>query len=129
MTETAEEFFARDQVRRELGLELVSCTPGTATLKMLVTARMINSHGICHGGMIFTLADVVFGVASNTRPERFVGTHCTIAYLKPARLGQTLIATARERSRSGRTGVYDVTISLEEGTVVAEFMGSSRRIS
>jgi len=129
MADSGEEFWASDTAARELGLKLVSVAPGTAHLTMTVTDLMINSHGICHGGMIFMLADSAFAIACNTQSNRFVGQQCTIVYLKAAKRGETLIAVAKERSQSGRSGVYDVTVKLEDGTVIAEFMGTSRLIA
>jgi acyl-CoA thioesterase len=129
MADSGEEFWTSDTAARDLGLQLVSVAPGTAKLTMTVTDRMINGHGICHGGMIFMLADSAFAIACNTRPNRFVGQQCTIVYLKAAKRGDTLVAVAKERSRSARSGIYDVTVTLEDGTVIAEFMGTSRLIN
>lgn len=93
---------------------------------------MVNGIGITHGGAIFTLADAVFSLACNTYNERTVAAHCSIAYLRPTKLGDRLIAKATEVVRSGRAGIYDVSVLLEnaflEDAIVAEFRAHSRII-
>jgi acyl-CoA thioesterase len=95
---------------------------------MVVTDRMINGHNICHGALIFALADSAFAVACNTYRERSVGQHCTITYIAKAKLADRLSAVATEVDRSGRNGIYDVTITNQFGTVIAEFRGHSRML-
>lgn len=117
-----------DATSRHIGIELVSADPGQAVVTMLVTDWMVNSLGTCHGGILFTLADVAFGYAANSHDELSTGQHCSIVYIAPASLGDRLVARAAERSRSGRSGIYDVTVSREEGPVVVEFRGLSRTL-
>ena len=102
-------------------------TPGTARLAMTVAPSMVNGHGLCHGGFIFTLADSTFAFACNTYNERCVAQHCSITYLRPGKLGMRLVATARERSRAGRSGIYDITVTAGD-EVIAEFRGHSRSL-
>jgi acyl-CoA thioesterase len=113
---------------RELGMELVDVAAGRADLALVVTDRMVNGHQICHGGYIFTLADSAFAYACNGYNQRTVGLHCTITYIVAARIGDRLTARALERSRTGRNGIYDITVTRDDGVVIAEFRGSCRTI-
>jgi acyl-CoA thioesterase len=121
-----QQFWELDNASKNLGISLVSIERGRAILSMVVTDRMINSHNICHGALIFALADSAFAVACNTYRERSVGQHCTITYIIKAKLGDRLSAVAIEVNRSGKSGIYNVTISNDAGAVVAEFRGHSR---
>jgi acyl-CoA thioesterase len=120
--------WAEDSASRGLGMELLEVGPGTATIAMTITAAMVNGHGTCHGGFIFTLADSAFAFACNAYDERTVAQHCSITFLKPGRLGDRLMASAVERSRAGRSGIYDVAVRTAAGEPVAEFRGHSRSI-
>jgi acyl-CoA thioesterase len=120
--------WAEDNATRGLGMSLDHAAEGEATLSMTVTDAMVNGHGICHGGFIFTLADSAFAFACNSRNQRHVAQNCQIAYLAPGRLGMRLTATAIERHRAGRSGITDVTVRDETGTPIAEFRGHSRSI-
>jgi acyl-CoA thioesterase len=124
----ADTMWGEDAASRGLGMELISVDPGHAVLAMSVTDSMVNGHKTCHGGYIFTLADSAFAFACNTYNQRTVAQHCSISFLNAARLGDRLVANAVERQRVGRSGVYDVTVTREEGFVIAEFRGVSRTI-
>jgi acyl-CoA thioesterase len=89
---------------------------------------MVNGHGLCHGGYIFTLADSALAFASSSHNQRTVAQHCQITYLTPGRLGMRLLAEARERHRGERSGIYDVTVRSEAGEAIAEFRGHIRLI-
>ena len=115
-----------DAASRALGMVLGEVRPGQASLMMAVTERMVNGHGICHGGMIFTLADSALGFASSTRGEVCLAQHCAITYLRPARLGEMLRADAVERVRDGRSGLYDVRVTARDGVTIAEYRGYVR---
>lgn len=119
--------WAADRATRELGMELVEIAPGQATLSMPVIDTMINGYGTAHGGYIFTLADSAFAFACNSDGETAVAAHCTISFLRPARLGDTLAAEAREVTRFGRSGIYDVTVRAN-GEIIAVFRGQSRKV-
>jgi acyl-CoA thioesterase len=121
-----EAMWAEDRASRELGMTIEDIAPGAARLAMPVTDRMVNGHGICHGGFIFALADSAFAFACNTYGDRVVAQHCSITYLRPGRLGETLVAEARERARAGRSGLYDISVTTRDGEAVAEFRGHSR---
>jgi acyl-CoA thioesterase len=112
---------------RTLGLERLSIKPGHATVAMTVLPAMVDGLGVTNGGAIFTFADTTFSLASNTYNERTVAAHCCISFLRPTRLGDRLVATATEVIRSARSGIYDVSVTLEN-TVVAEFRAHSRVI-
>ena len=124
----AEAMYADDAASRRLGIEISDVAPGRAKAAMTVTDDMVNGHGICHGGYVFTLADTAFAFACNTYNERAVAAGAGIDFLEPVRAGMRLTATAVERFRRGRSGVYDVTVSTVEEQVVAEFRGRSRTI-
>jgi acyl-CoA thioesterase len=124
----ADAMWAADSASRELGMELRDVAPGRAVLAMPVTANMVNGHGNMHGGYIFTLADSAFAFACNTYDQRTVAQHCSITYVRAGRLGDHLTAAAVERSRSGRSGIYDITVTRQDGTVIAEFRGHSRTV-
>jgi acyl-CoA thioesterase len=118
----------RDRTAHALGMELASVAPGLATLRMAVRPDMVNGHHICHGGLIFTLADTAFAYACNSYNLNTVASACHIDFLAPAQEGDVLEAVAIERSAAGRTGVYDVTVSVASGKTVALFRGKSYRI-
>lgn len=120
--------WAQDHACQGLGMDLVEVGPGRARLEMAVTPAMANGHGICHGGFIFALADSAFAYACNSRGERAVASGGNIAFLRPGRVGERLVAVAQERARAGRSGLYDVRVSTPDGGVVAEFRGQSRAI-
>ncbi|MCW2248484.1 acyl-CoA thioesterase [Azospirillum fermentarium] len=118
----------RDRATKFLGMELVEVMPGRARLTMTVLPDMVNGHGLCHGGMIFTLADSAFAYACNSYNQNTVASACGVDFLAPARVGDVLEAEAAERSLAGRTGVYDVTVRIQGGATVALFRGKSYRI-
>jgi acyl-CoA thioesterase len=124
----ADAMWKDDAATQSLGMTLVSVAPGQAVITMTVTAPMVNGHKICHGGYIFTLADSAFAFACNTYNQRTVAQHCAVTFLASAKLGDKLVARAIERQRAVRSGIYDVTVTREEGNVIAEFRGHSRTI-
>ena len=125
----AEVMWPDDHTAREHGIRIVSVASGEASLSMRLTKSMTNGHGMGHGGFIFLLADTAFAYACNSHNQRCVAQHCSITYLKPAREGSTLTATAREVRRIDRSGVYDISVADEEGTPIAEFRGMSRTVA
>ena len=125
---SAEAMWAEDKASRALGMKIEKVVPGIAVLSMTVGVNMVNGHGSCHGGYIFTLADSAFAFACNSRNQRHVAQHCTVTFLAPGRLGMRLVAEARERHRSDRSGIYDVTVRTDDGEMIAEFRGHSRSI-
>lgn len=117
-----------DRASRRLGVTITDVVPGGATATMTVTDDMVNGHDIGHGGFVFTIADTAFAFACNTYNEVTVAAGADISFLAPVRAGDVLTAVAAERSRRGRSGLYDVTVRTAEGTVVAEFRGRSRSL-
>ena len=124
----AEAMWKEDDASKGLGMEIVEVGPGQATLAMTVKPDMVNGQRIAHGGFIFTLADSAFAFACNSHNERAVAAQGSITFIRPGKLGDRLVATAREISRSGRSGIYDVRVTADDGTVIAEFRGHSRVI-
>lgn len=118
----------QDPASRALGMKLEEIKAGYAVFSMKVTDTMVNGHGICHGGYIFTLADSTFAFACNSRNQRMVASAAEIAYLSPAQLGDELVATATERVRLERSGIADVTVKKRDGTLIAEFRGHGRTV-
>lgn len=120
--------WARDHATQALGMRLEAIAPGRAVLSMPVRRDMVNGHAICHGGLIFTLADSAFAYACNSYNHNTVASACHIDFLAPAREGDVLEAEAVERSLAGRTGVYDITVRVRGGRTVALFRGKSYRL-
>lgn len=122
----AEAMWAGDAASRMLGMEVLEVGPGSATVAMDVRADMVNGWGLCHGGLVAALADSSFAVACNSHGVVTVAAGFEVTFLEGARLGDRLVAVARERVLRGRTGVYDVTVTRAlDGQVVAEFRGRS----
>ena len=109
-------------------MELVSCEPGRAVVRMVVREAMLNGHDICHGGLIFTLADSTFAYACNSHNKVTVAAGCSIEFLKPAHLGDVLTCEGVEQVLQGRHGVYDMKVRNQKGEVVALFRGKSTSI-
>ncbi|SRR5690606_11782599 len=126
---SAEAMWKDDHASQGLGMKIEAVSPGSATLSMEITKAMSNGHGNCHGGYIFTLADSAFAFACNSHNEIVVAQHCSITYIAPGRLGDRLTAEARETSRRGRSGIYDIRITNQKGDHIAEFRGHSRILS
>lgn len=121
----ADALWAGDGASQGLGMAILEVGPGLAVLSMTITESMTNGHGTAHGGYIFTLADSAFAFACNSHGEAAVAAQCSITYLRPGRPGDVLIATAREVTVSGRTGIYDVRVTCGD-QIIAEFRGHSR---
>jgi acyl-CoA thioesterase len=123
----ADAMWKEDDASGALGMEIVDIGPGRATMTMTVRPEMVNGQRIAHGGFIFTLADSTFAFACNSHNDRAVAAQGSITFLRPGKLGDRLVATAREVSRSGRLGIYDVQVTAND-VVIAEFRGHSRTI-
>ncbi|PFG46954.1 acyl-CoA thioesterase [Amycolatopsis sulphurea] len=127
----AHAMFEVDKASRALGINLREAGEGRAVATMTVTESMVNGHAIAHGGYVFLLADTAFACACNSHGPVTVASGAEISFVTAGRLGDHLVATAVERTRYGRNGIYDVTVHREtpEGPeVVAEFRGRSRVI-
>jgi acyl-CoA thioesterase len=123
----AEAMWKDDDASQSLGMEILDVKAGQATLAMSIKQHMVNGHGIAHGGFIFLLADSTFAFACNSRNERAVAAQCNISFIKPGKLGDRLLATAKEISWTGRSGIYDVRITVD-GIAIAELRGHSRTV-
>ncbi|MBW4716564.1 hydroxyphenylacetyl-CoA thioesterase PaaI [Saccharothrix sp. SC076] len=118
---------ANDAASTALGIKALDLADGSATLTMTITDRMINGHGIAHGGYVFLLADTAFACACNRPGSVTVAAQAEIDFLLPVHVGDELVATAAERVRFGRSGIYDITVRRGD-EVVAEFRGRSRTL-
>ncbi|NHZ37716.1 hydroxyphenylacetyl-CoA thioesterase PaaI [Massilia rubra] len=121
--------FERDPASQALGMLLAEIRPGYARMTMPVRRDMLNGHQTCHGGYIFMLADSAFAFACNSHNLNTVGAGCTIDYLSPGREGDLLMAVAIEQALSGKTGVYDITVTNQDGRTLALFRGKSHRVT
>lgn len=128
MTDPVREMMSSDAASRMLGIELVDHAPGTAVTRMTVRAGMANGHDIAHGAVVFAVADTAFACACNGWGAVTVAAAAEIVFVSPARTGEQLTATAAVRTRFGRSGVYDVTVTADNGRVVAEFRGRSAEL-
>ncbi|HEV7443029.1 MAG TPA: hydroxyphenylacetyl-CoA thioesterase PaaI [Steroidobacteraceae bacterium] len=124
----AEALFGRDMASRMLGIRVLGVKPGHARLAMTVRPDMVNGHRICHGGLIFTLADSAFAASCNSYGESTVAAAASIDFLAPAFEGDELSAEANELWRSGRSGLYEITVTNQSGERIALFRGRSHRI-
>lgn len=122
-----ETMMAADAASRMFGIELLDYGAGWARTQLTVRDDMVNGHDICHGGVIFSLADTAFACACNSHGPVTVAAGADIEFVAPAREGDILVATAEERARYGRSGVYDVTVARGD-EVIAEFRGRSRTL-
>jgi acyl-CoA thioesterase len=120
--------YGRDLASQALGITIEDVAAGRATARMTVRDDMLNGHGICHGGYVFTLADTAFAFACNTYDDVTVAAGADVTFLAPVHAGTDLVAVAVERARRGRSGLYDVTVSTAAGDMVAEFRGRSRSL-
>ena len=120
----ADQMYAADRASQALGITIGDVSPGRATARMTVTETMVNGHDVCHGGLVFTLADTAFAFACNTHGVVTLAAGADVVFVAPARLGDELVATAVERQRGRRTGICDVTVRRGDD-VVAEFRGRS----
>jgi acyl-CoA thioesterase len=125
---TCDFLLQRDQLSRTLGMRILNIAPGRAELAMLVRADMVNGHGSCHGGVLFSFADTAFAFACNTYNAITVAAGATIDFLVPARQGEQLTAVAHEVWRSRRSGVYDVVVINQKQERVALFRGRSHEL-
>lgn len=120
---SADAMYAEDRASQALGIVIDGVAPGVATARMTVREAMVNGHDICHGGYIFTLADTAFAFACNTYGTVTVAAGASIEFVRPGRLGDELVAEAREAYRGRRTGFYDVRVATAEGRRIALFRG------
>ena len=121
--------YDRDKAAKKMGIIVERVTPGQAIISMKVLDWMIQAHMICHGGFIFALADTAMAYASNKDETPHLALNANIDFLKPAKLGDHLIATASEGNRTRKTGMYNVTVEMKGGSLIAEFRGRTYGVS
>jgi acyl-CoA thioesterase len=127
--QVGESMFAVDTASKDtMGMELLSCEPGRAVIRMTVKELHLNGHKICHGGFIFTLADSTFAFACNSYNKAAVAAGCSIEFLKPGQLGDVLTCVGQEQTMSGRHGIYDMKVTNQKDEVIAMFRGKSAQI-
>jgi acyl-CoA thioesterase len=122
------QMYGRDRAAQALGITVEAIGPGSAVCRMGVRDDMLNGHATCHGGLIFTLADTAFAYACNAGNRATVALTCHVTFIAPALAGDVLHASAREQSRTGRTGVYDVEVRRADGAIVALFRGQAYEV-
>ncbi len=120
--------FRTDRASQNLGLEILDVAPGSVRVSMTVRPEMVNGHGLCHGGIIFSLADSAFAFACNSHGEPMVAAGAAIEFLAPTPAGEFLTALATEVSRGARHGIYDVRVTKRSGETVALFRGRCARL-
>src|SRR3954451_1365064 len=125
--EQARTMWADDPASRALGMALLELGPGHAVVEMTVRPDMVKGYQVCHGGLVASLADSAFALACNSRGVRTVAAGFDVTFLEAAHEGDVLLATADERARRGRSGLYDVTVRRDV-TVIAELRGRSRAL-
>jgi acyl-CoA thioesterase len=125
----ARAMYEADHASRWFGMQIVEIAPGRCRMSMTIRPEMVNGHRICHGGLIFSLADSAFAFACNSHGDNTVAASATIDFLAPGREGDVVTATAREQWRSGRSGIYEVVVVNQRGETLALFRGRSQRVA
>jgi acyl-CoA thioesterase len=122
---TTTDIFNDDKLMQRLGAKLIIGEPGYVVIELEVTEHLVQRHNTFQGGAIFALADAAFGIAANNTGQSAVSQHCTISFLRPVPLGETIRAEAKRRSTTGRTDIFDVEVSDRSGELIAEFRGNA----
>ena len=125
----ADKLYGSDQASQMLGMTIDSIAPGSAQVSMRVRPDMVNGQGTCHGGLIFTLADSAFAFACNSHGHNTVAAGAAIEFLAPGRLGDVLTASASERWRAGRSGIYEIEVRNDRDEAIALFRGRSHQVA
>lgn len=125
----AQALFDGDRASRMLGMKIEACAPGQATVSMRIRPDMVNGHRICHGGLIFALADSAFAFACNSHGDNTVAAGAAIEFLAPGREGDLLRAIAQERWRAGKAGIYEIEVRNQHDEAVALFRGRSHQVA
>ncbi|MEM7465859.1 MAG: hydroxyphenylacetyl-CoA thioesterase PaaI [Pseudomonadota bacterium] len=120
--------YERDEASRSLGIEIAEVKAGSAVLTMPVANWMLNGAKVCHGGLIFTLADTAMAFASNSRNDNMLAINASVEFLAAGKAGETLTAIAKEVHRAGRTATYEVAVQDPNGALVAQFLGRTYRV-
>lgn len=124
----AQAMYGRDAASQDLGIRLTHISAGHAEMAMKIEPSMANGDGVCHGGLLFSLADTAMAFASNSRGDVYVAVSASIEFLAPGRIGETVHAVTTEEHRSGRTATYSVAVKDSTGAPIAQFLGRTYRI-
>jgi acyl-CoA thioesterase len=124
--EDLKKFVANDHFARHLGIEVLEYSEGKARARMEIRSHHLNSAGTLHGGAIFSLADAVFSVASNSHGTLAVAINVSISYFKAVKSG-TLMAEAEEVSLNPKLATYLIRVEDEKGNAIALFQGTVYR--
>ena len=119
---------AKEGTGAAFDIDILEVRAGYAKIAMTARADMLNGHGICHGGLIFTLAATAFAYACNSHNRSSVAQHAALTFLAPVPEGARLVAEAKENAVAGRTGAYSATVWIDDDAVEAVFNGVSRTI-
>lgn len=125
---SSDALWVNDHASQWMGIERGEVVESGAYMSLRVQEHHCNGHNICHGGVIFTLADTAFAFACNSRNQNTVAQNNMITFIAPGQIGDVLTASAREVSLTGRSGIYDVRVVNQDGTLIAEMRGLSRAI-
>ena len=125
---SSDALWVNDHASQWMGIERSEVVESGAYMSLRVQEHHCNGHNICHGGVIFTLADTAFAFACNSRNQNTVAQNNMITFIAPGQIGDVLTASAREVSLTGRSGIYDVRVVNQDGTLIAEMRGLSRAI-
>lgn len=125
MTMTLPSAYNQDQAAQLIGVQIEETRPGYASASLTIRSEHLNGLGTLHGGIVFLLADTVFAQVCNARGIPTVASKCDITFHQPSMVGDTLRAIGEERYLKGRTGIYDVTVTNQDNSVVAHFRGHS----
>lgn len=120
--------WAQDRYSQKLGMTIECVNEGKAIVCMTVSGDMVNGHHICHGGAVFALADSAFAFACNSQNQIAVAANCSVDFIRPAKEGDNLVATAVLVHQGKRNGIYDVTVVNQQKRVIAQFRGRSTRL-
>ena len=123
-----EQLLGADLASQSLGIDIMDVAPGRVQVAMTIRRDMINGYGMCHGGLVFALADSAFAFACNSHGDPMVAAGASIEFLAPTPLGERVTATATEVSRTARHGIYDVAVTTASGAVLAQFRGRCSRL-
>ena len=126
--ERADAMYANDAASKALGIGIEVVAAGSVVATMRVRDDMVNGLGVCHGGLVFALADTAFAFACNAYDETCVAAAANIDFLRPVKTGEVLRAEAREDGRDGRSGFYTVEVFNGDGALMALFRGRSKAI-
>ena len=116
-----EQYMGRDPFAAHLGAELVEVREGYSRVVLRIRPEHHNFHGMTHGGVIFSLGDIAFAAASNSRGQTAVALNVDVSFLKATAAGEMLVAECRELSLNGPIGLYEITVRSEPaGDLVAQ---------